>query len=428
MSRLSDEQIKEAILHPDANVRFAAVQYFSDCNISDPSIMLVAIEAFERFGRTRAFLHCPPIVNLTQTESTIRWAVEELKSQPRHTESEGTYLHYMSRLLVKADPRLVQPFEKDILAAPGFEPELGDRLARRLKMSGWGEEALWRELDAICDEGKNETYTGDIRWNEAKDTVEELGRRGDGSSARILEVLEQEDKDYGEYENTSLFWKAPLMAKLAGELQFRPAIPLIVDMLHIDDEVMNGECIEALVKYGSNDVIRAVHGDYPTAEWHFRLYASTVLGGIHTDLAVEVLIELLSHERDGDLHNFLAQALVAHYSTEGNEVARKVLLQHPRRSDLRTQLLTACTLMGQDFPELTHWRREIEEEKKERKEFARQFRLPSQPLPSQRPQSQRPAAAPKPAAPMPRLEKQVGRNDPCPCGSGKKFKKCCLNK
>jgi len=23
---------------------------------------------------------------------------------------------------------------------------------------------------------------------------------------------------------------------------------------------------------------------------------------------------------------------------------------------------------------------------------------------------------------------RVGRNDPCPCGSGKKFKKCCLGK
>ena len=23
--------------------------------------------------------------------------------------------------------------------------------------------------------------------------------------------------------------------------------------------------------------------------------------------------------------------------------------------------------------------------------------------------------------------KQIGRNDPCPCGSGKKFKKCCLH-
>ena len=30
---------------------------------------------------------------------------------------------------------------------------------------------------------------------------------------------------------------------------------------------------------------------------------------------------------------------------------------------------------------------------------------------------------------MPHREplRNVGRNDPCPCGSGKKFKKCCLN-
>jgi len=26
------------------------------------------------------------------------------------------------------------------------------------------------------------------------------------------------------------------------------------------------------------------------------------------------------------------------------------------------------------------------------------------------------------------LEKKIGRNDPCSCGSGKKYKKCCLNK
>jgi hypothetical protein len=27
-----------------------------------------------------------------------------------------------------------------------------------------------------------------------------------------------------------------------------------------------------------------------------------------------------------------------------------------------------------------------------------------------------------------KVQKKVGRNDPCPCGSGKKYKKCCLNK
>ena len=25
-------------------------------------------------------------------------------------------------------------------------------------------------------------------------------------------------------------------------------------------------------------------------------------------------------------------------------------------------------------------------------------------------------------------EQKIGRNDPCPCGSGKKYKKCCLEK
>jgi preprotein translocase subunit SecA len=27
-----------------------------------------------------------------------------------------------------------------------------------------------------------------------------------------------------------------------------------------------------------------------------------------------------------------------------------------------------------------------------------------------------------------RAEPKIGRNDPCPCGSGKKYKKCCLNR
>ena len=37
-----------------------------------------------------------------------------------------------------------------------------------------------------------------------------------------------------------------------------------------------------------------------------------------------------------------------------------------------------------------------------------------------------PGAKPIPAKPMPlRSEKKVGRNDPCPCGSGKKYKNCC---
>ena len=31
----------------------------------------------------------------------------------------------------------------------------------------------------------------------------------------------------------------------------------------------------------------------------------------------------------------------------------------------------------------------------------------------------------KPSAPQPEKQKKIGRNDPCPCGSGKKYKRCC---
>ncbi|MCK4891323.1 MAG: SEC-C domain-containing protein [Candidatus Pacebacteria bacterium] len=32
------------------------------------------------------------------------------------------------------------------------------------------------------------------------------------------------------------------------------------------------------------------------------------------------------------------------------------------------------------------------------------------------------------AVSSPETVKKIGRNDPCPCGSGKKYKKCCMGK
>jgi uncharacterized protein YecA (UPF0149 family) len=46
-------------------------------------------------------------------------------------------------------------------------------------------------------------------------------------------------------------------------------------------------------------------------------------------------------------------------------------------------------------------------------------------LSNEAPETSTPATVPPATiAPITR-EQRVGRNDPCPCGSGKKFKKCC---
>ena len=48
----------------------------------------------------------------------------------------------------------------------------------------------------------------------------------------------------------------------------------------------------------------------------------------------------------------------------------------------------------------------------------------SQEQPAASGEARKPAEAPK-AGTFIREERKVGRNEPCPCGSGKKYKQCC---
>ena len=49
-----------------------------------------------------------------------------------------------------------------------------------------------------------------------------------------------------------------------------------------------------------------------------------------------------------------------------------------------------------------------------------------QPAPAEQAESQGPQPQPKPGKKAPVVVgPKIGRNDPCPCGSGKKYKKCC---
>ena len=58
-------------------------------------------------------------------------------------------------------------------------------------------------------------------------------------------------------------------------------------------------------------------------------------------------------------------------------------------------------------------------------DFCKQIRTMELPSEEMRFDLLRQLADIKPSAPQPEKQKKVGRNDPCPCGSGKKYKRCC---
>jgi hypothetical protein len=308
-------------------------------------------------------------------------------------------------------------------------------------MASWDEATCWQRLEEFCEEAKDDRYTTDVDLGHARRIVEALARKGGDCEGRVRDILSEKVQD----DHSPLKWMGPLAVRLAGQARLESAVPPIVGKLLEDGgDLSNEECAEALTRIGSPAVLDAVAEAFPSAEHHYRLYATNPLERIHSDLAVEKCLRLLGQEKEEDIRQNLAHALLCHFAHEGIEAARKILIG--RRLDfggrgLRNYLLETCTLMGERFPEYDEWlaveKAEADEHRRRMKElegdpngmllFALEKLTGQKPADVRRP---RPPLAPSPRLTPPRKEadQKVGRNDPCPCRSGKKFKNCCMRK
>jgi SEC-C motif len=438
--RFPEDMIKEAILHPDTKIRDRATGYFSKSYSPDPSIMAQVIQAVEIHGRQDAFHQIGSSRDLRQTEESIAWVIDELNDERSHDYENYTY--NLSMILIHADPSLLLPRESAILGARHFQEFLRPVFSERLTMLSWDEATCWRELERFCEDSKDKQYTNEVDLGHARRVVEALARHGKGCEEKVHKLLANRPKDV---EEGSTGWMEPLVIRLAGEARLESTIPLLVTHLREDlGDLDNEECAEALARIGTPAVLDAVAAAYPHADSHFRLYGTKPLETIHSDLAVETCLRLLGQENDERAQMQLAYALLAQFAEEGIEVARGLLQGRALNFDTRDvwdALLATCTITGARFPEYDEWmdrdRRETEEHRRRIKEYEDDpTRLMAYTMGKlagktdaeldellQRPPTPPP---PRPALSPARGAKQkVGRNERCPCGSGKKFKHCC---
>src|SRR5271167_2807380 len=121
--RLSEDKIKEAILHPDIEIRDRATSYFAKSFSSDLTIMPLVIKAVETYGRQNdTYQLIGASRDLPQSEGTIAWVIDELNDPP--TDQDENYAFNLSMVLVDADPALLLPRELDILEARHFLNDL----------------------------------------------------------------------------------------------------------------------------------------------------------------------------------------------------------------------------------------------------------------------------------------------------------------
>ena len=450
--RLSEDKIKDVILHPDLDARDTAIRYFYSSTRPDHTLMPLAIQAIERYGRNKAFSFTHYLNLLPQTEQTIGWVIAELQRDLEGLpEDKHFYYLNLSRLLCHADIRLVAQHAPEILHAPHFDPKEQVAFRERLEMFGWNAEKCWQELRQYCEANRDKNNIEEFDLGHALRIVEALARQPHEYQGQIVTLLSEQVHDF---RHDTRKWLQPLMANLAGVLRLHEAIPPLVANLGHQYSFLADQSMFALAKIGSDEVVAAVCDQFPRGSRDFRLWASDLLCKIHLDATVQRVLELLPGETDLAIRLNLCEALLDHFSFEGVEPARQLIKKHgltPDLRNLRSSLIAVCKIMGSRFPEFDVWQeqadRDTQEEwakmqeiqklafeaggdmaflvRKLKAQVAQQElekkRLEAEVAEKERLLARRPLPRPGPTKPT-----RIGRNDACPCGSGKKFKHCCL--
>jgi len=315
-------------------------------------------------------------------------------------------------------------------------PAVRDEILQRIRLLEADPEQCWRDLEAVCEREKHEEELSEEGVDEAYRLTEVLAREKERFRDRVMEVLKADVEQAGE---SALLWLEGFAVRLAGEMRLAEAAPLLVDKLravapyHDQVDWLSEECERALIRIDGDATIEALEVAFPSGNWNFQQAVISILQGVHTDRAEQALLNLLAREHDLQIKQHLCRALLVSGSQEGVTWARRLIEAgplDPAMLDLRKDLLAAAEMMGVDFPEAEAWREDAKgDDETKRRWYQREAPVVdnyTDLLQRRRAAEARGSFLPAPTSLM--FRERVGRNDLCPCGSGKKYKKCCMRK
>ena len=220
-----------------------------------------------------------------------------------------------------------------------------------------------------------------------------------------------------------------------------------VTLLGVGRAVKDADGIFAAV-IADPEAVRLIRADFPKESWGFKNYSAALLGNIKHQESEDTLLALLETERDSAIRTMLCLGLCELFSATGVEIVRREIHNgYDQTIDcLEETLLPVAQVLEIEIPEAEQWQAEREEREIEQSqlrdewaELGRRYAAAkaagidpfahSQAASATKVEESWTAATEVQGATTIRRDTpRVGRNDPCPCGSGKKFKKCCARK
>lgn len=251
------------------------------------------------------------------------------------------------------------------------------------------EEEVWEQYGELLVQ-LEERFSQEA-FDQAKMTVEVLVEKGWIDDIEIAATLNQDlNEDYFSFAGILIF-------HVIGIMNQTKYIPLLANLLLRDEDLLVEAVSDTLIKFQSNEAVQAV---VPYLEDPDCLvFGTSILGNSKVPEAEVELVKLLSTMEDYDDKGLAIEGICIQLLDKQYPEMDAYLMDGG--SDLLVDIDVLAygyyTLMSKEHPQLKNWKKNALQLQDESLQIS-----------------------------VKESEKiKVGRNDPCPCGSGKKYKKCC---
>ena len=383
------EKIKPHIISDDLLIQETVLHALHDFpNIPEEWTIELLKEAFHNKEKQSSILIY--VENQTINEEAVKILIENI---PRMDKSK---LHLALRMVDHIEPELALKYREPL---EGYiRKEMW--LLYELLVNG-SEEEVYTEYGKILNELERvEPYQHDI-YIKAKKMATCIVKNGWITEDEIDLIIQAETREQW------FSFSGILTVYMIGLLNLEKYIPFLASLLVRDEDILLEEASAALIRFQTNVVVKEVEPYLKKPE--SIIFASSVVENIKTDYAVQVLREAYKDAEEIDDQDILIEALCHQLSKE----ALPEISDHMKKEyfsslvDMEQTAYSYYSIIGVQHPDLEEWRQAALGRELDYRNAQNKGDLP-QSVPT-------------------RNESKVGRNDPCPCGSGKKYKKCCGN-
>ncbi|MDN5277758.1 MAG: hypothetical protein PWR01_1723 [Clostridiales bacterium] len=418
---LDKSEVKSLIFHPEKVVRQYAMEFFVEGGVGDVEVTKMMLELYNKgVDEEEAWNILSSMPDLPHNEETLKrlWEIE-----PSHP----NIVFHVDRTIVEADLDLL----KKLPDVRPREQKYMDILEKRFSIASMDTEKLWETLWEHSQSGLGKGFR-EFDYNYGELIVKELARRKDFPMDKYLKKIQI---DYPEEYNG---WDDTYLSVLAGELKSKESIPFLVKTIKINTDFLCERASEALVRIGTAEVVEAIGNEYLNERSHFRIYASGVLSKIKIKESEELMLKIFLKETDVTLKTYLAYGLAKLFSVDSIPMILTLLWHGYDRffTNLEESAYVLHVVHGLWHPDMDKWYegiKQAEEKKKRAREIISDEKSLLKIFEEELEERLKEAIdeliqEKKVREELNKIysgEVKVGRNEPCPCGSGKKYKKCC---